>query len=74
MDYTSLNKVTKKDAVPLPRIDDSLDTLQVKMWFCSLDLVSGYWQVSISPEVHAWQNSLRIKDYSNSNVNAIWPM
>ena len=50
MDYHRLNLATVKDAYPLPRIDDTLDMLAGKRWFSTLDLASGYWQVSLSPE------------------------
>ena len=49
-DYRKLNSVTRKDAYPLPRIDDTLDTLHGSQWFCTLDLASGYWQVEMAPE------------------------
>ena len=42
-----LNDATVKDAYPLPRIDDTLDMLAGKQWFSTLDLASGYWQVSL---------------------------
>jgi hypothetical protein len=45
IDYRKLNKVTKKDAYPLPRVDEMLDTLSGSKWFSTLDLASGYWQV-----------------------------
>ena len=50
VDYRKLNLATIKDAYPLPRIDDTLDMLVGKQWFSTLDLASGYWQVSLSPE------------------------
>ena len=50
VDYHRLNDVTVKDAYPLPRIDDTLDMLAGKQWFSTLDLASGYWQVSLSQE------------------------
>ena len=49
-DYRRLNSVTRKDAYPLPRVDDALDTLAGSRWFTTLDLLSGYWQVELHPE------------------------
>ena len=48
VDYRKLNSVTQKDAYPLPRIDDTLETLGNSKWFSTLDLASGYWQVKLS--------------------------
>ncbi|GFX56117.1 hypothetical protein TNCV_3062031 [Trichonephila clavipes] len=50
VDYRKLNDVTEKDSYPLPRIDDTLDTLSGHKWFSTLDLKSGYWQVEIHPK------------------------
>ena len=50
VDYRRLNLTTVKDAYPLPCIDDTLDMLADKKWFSTLDLGSGYWQVSLSPD------------------------
>src|SRR2546430_17574218 len=50
VNYRQLNKVTKKDNYPLPRIDKILDSIGKAQWFTSLDLASGYWQVEMKEE------------------------
>lgn len=50
VDYRKLNNVSKTDAYPLPRIDDSLDALGGGRYFSTLDLASGYWQVELTEE------------------------
>lgn len=48
VDYRLLNRKTRKDAFPLPRIEESLDALAGARWFSTLDLASGYNQVPVS--------------------------
>ena len=50
VDYCKLNSITKKDAHPLPRVDDLSDALHGSCLFSTLDLRSGYWQVSVDPK------------------------
>ncbi|KAL4281283.1 hypothetical protein GQ457_03G018830 [Hibiscus cannabinus] len=50
MDYRKLNKATKKDHFPLPFIDQMLDRLAGKEFYCFLDGYSGYNQIAIAPE------------------------
>lgn len=47
VDYRRLNKITKKDVYPLPRIDDALDHLCHAKYFSSMDLTTGYWQIEV---------------------------
>ncbi|XP_045539290.1 uncharacterized protein LOC123722212 [Papilio machaon] len=47
VDYRALNRKTKKDHYPLPRIEDQLDLLSGNKLFTSLDLASGYYQIPI---------------------------
>jgi len=50
VDYRKLNSVTIQDAYSLPRIDESLDALAGSKYFSTLDLLSGHWQVPLSPD------------------------
>ena len=47
VDYRRVNDLTLKDSYLLPGIDDTIDTLRGSKWFSTLDLASGYWQVSM---------------------------
>ena len=51
IDLRKVNDLTRKDAQPLPRIDDTLDTMGEACYFSILDLAraSGYWQVALDP-------------------------
>ena len=50
-DYRGLNLITKRDAYPLPRMDQCLDALGGdNHWFSCFDLRSSYHQVAMDPE------------------------
>ncbi|KAL5509240.1 hypothetical protein EMCRGX_G004577 [Ephydatia muelleri] len=53
VDYRKINTITRKDAYPLPRIDDTIEALSGSQWFSTLDLLWGYWQVEMSEEDRA---------------------
>lgn len=46
-DFRRLNNVTSKDAYPLPRVHDCLDSLEGAQYFCSLDLTQGFFQIPV---------------------------
>ena len=47
IDYRLINKITRKDAYPLPRIDAMLDSFKGAKYFCTLDLNCAYWQIQM---------------------------
>ena len=48
-DYRCLNKITTRDAYPLPRIEDLLSQLKNARCFTVLDMRSSFYQVKINP-------------------------
>ena len=46
-DYPKLNAKTVKDAYPIPRIQDNLDSLNGAQWFTSLDCGMAYHQIPL---------------------------
>ena len=49
VDYRRVNDLTVKDAYPIPRVDECLDSLTGSKWFNCLDLNSGFWQIGLDP-------------------------
>jgi hypothetical protein len=52
VDTRALNEVTKRDAYPIPRIDEILDALRSASWYTILDLKGGFWHVELAPEAY----------------------
>ena len=47
IDFRKLNDVTRKDAYHIPQVFDLIDSLSGNIFFTTLDLKSGYWQVPV---------------------------
>ena len=48
-DFRKLNKQTKTDSYPLPRLDDCIDQIGHSKFVSKVDLLKGYWQVPLTP-------------------------
>ena len=50
IDYQKLNSIMVRDAFPLPRIDEALQTVHSSNWFTSFDLTQGYLQLAVEED------------------------
>ena len=50
IDFRAVNNATIKDAYLLPLIEECIDNLAGKIWFCTLDMNAGYWQLPVADE------------------------
>ncbi|GMF46129.1 unnamed protein product [Phytophthora fragariaefolia] len=53
IDYRLVNSLTRLMVYPMPLINDLLDDLDKVLWYCSLDMASGFWVVSVTDRARA---------------------
>ena len=54
IDFRQLNEQTRKDAYPLPRMQEQMELMVGAQHFSCIDLESGFWQVKIVEESHQY--------------------
>ena len=50
IDYRKLNLMAVKDAYPIPRMDECIDSLGDARVFSTLDCNESYWQIPVAEE------------------------
>ncbi|OWZ00303.1 reverse transcriptase, partial [Phytophthora megakarya] len=48
IDYRLVNSLTQLMVYPMPLINDLLEDLESTLWYCSLDIASGFWVVKMT--------------------------
>jgi transposase InsO family protein len=69
VDYRGLNRITRKNRHPLPRIDELIDRFRGAKYFTKLDLISGYHQQRIY-EPHTHKTAFRCR-YGHFEFNVV---
>jgi len=78
--YRRVNAVSRKDAYPIPDIQDAFDSLRGAKHFAIIDLLSGYWQIGMTPRAqetsalctHRGLYNLKRMPFGLSNAPAIF--
>ena len=54
INFHKLNKHTKKDACPLPSMQEQMESMVGAQHFSCIDLKSGFWKVKMAEESHQY--------------------
>jgi len=72
INYQKVNNLSRKDAYPLPRIDDLLNNIGPARWLSVADAWSGYLQVPLSPVLNCKVSLCHLRRVVGIHQNAFW--
>lgn len=75
VDFRKVNSLTKKDAFPLPNIEECMDILSGKVFFSTLDMAQGYYQIEVDPyDRHKLAFIKKYGLFEFVRMHAVWHM
>ncbi len=66
VDFRRVNEISRKDAYPIPRIDDTLSSLSGAQYFSTLDLPVGTGKLKLKIRIKKSLHLIRRLDYLSS--------
>ena len=73
--FAGLNSWTKKDAYPLPQMQETMEFMVGTRFFSTMDLKSGFWQVKMAKDSQQYTafmvGSMGVYEFSE---NAVWAL
>lgn len=75
VDFRKVNILTKKDAFPLPHIEECMDILSGNVFFSTLDMAQGYYQIEVDPhDRHRLAFITKYGLFEFVRMHAVWHM
>ena len=77
IDFRRLNSRTKKDAYPLPRMQETMESMVGTRFFSTMDLKSGFWQVKMAKDSQQYTaftvGSMGVYEFLRMSTGSVMP-
>ena len=72
IDYRRVNQMTRLMIYSMPMISDLLQDMDKAMWYCSLDMASGFWVVEMTERARVFSGLITIIRPVWMAEDAVW--